>query len=272
VPVILIGLLAGKPPAMEVQGSIDNGAGDAAPGDPALNGVANMIVAWTFYAELVGAATRRGWQPGILLSVLVPGWERNNDSVRFRMPASPALPRIPAGSLGATYLAAIDSILVLSALPAHQADVRRAADSLRARRARGSHLFASSCVHYGLEEIPRDTVASPFRGVDWRWSVDQKLRERGARPGDTMLWFGYAGYDCPNVAVSREFSEAGLGVVLVSNLDAPPAPDLLAYVPLVWRSPDAVVPLPFRPGGVAPVSSVELALHYLWIRRLTAAP
>ena len=96
---------------------------------------------------------------------------------------------------------------------------------------------------------------------------------RASTRGDVMEWFGYGGYDCPNADVSRTFEDLGLRVVLAS--DHPPASppsNVIAEIPLPWQLPDGIVPLPFAPKRMAPVSSVDMALHYIWLRRLLATP
>jgi hypothetical protein len=65
----------------------------------------------------------------------------------------------------------------------------------------------------------------------------------------------------------------GMRVVVVS--DDPPADppaNVIGEIRLPWQLPDGVVPLPFAPSRMAPISSVDMALHYLWFRRLLAPP
>ncbi len=247
---------------------LDNGAPNGDRVHAAINGIANMIVAWTWYAELVSAATRDGWWTGTYLTVLQPGATQHNAAVQFRMPTPPPSV-VAAGTLGTAYLDALDRMLASSESRAHQRAVGAAADSLRALAADGHRLFVASCGHYLQDELQRDTLATPFRPVDWRWDVAGKLRSRGASAGDGMLWFGYGGYDCPNVDVAGSFLAADLRVVLVTDRPLKESPrGLVAQVPLAWQMPDARAPLPFPPGSVAPTASVEMAVHYLWLRRL----
>lgn len=271
-PVVTIGSAAERPTLRVGQRVLDNGAPDGSRSYAAINGIANIIVGWTLYAEFVAAATREGWQPGSYLSVMAPGAEGYNGGVHFRMFSAPEPPRVAAGVLGAAYLDAIDSILVADAAAAHQALVRRSVDSLRARRARGGQLLVATCGHYLSDELPRDSIGSPFRHVEWRWDIAGKLREREARPGDAMLWFGYAKYDCPNVEVADVFQQAGLGVVILSRELAPSRPNVMVHLPMHFAPLDASVKVPFPPGDIGATASVELALHYLWIKRLVATP
>jgi|CXWL01.1.fsa_nt_gi hypothetical protein len=267
-PVITIGSAADRPGIPVGRRFLDNGApsGDRALGG--LNGIANMIVAWTWYAEVVAAATRDGWWTGSYLTVLQPGATQHNAAVQFRMPTPPPTV-VAAGTLGTAYLDAVDALLATTSVASHRASVTRAADSLRARRKDGGRLFVATCGHYLQESIQSDTIASPFRPLDWRWDVAGKLRAAGASPGDGMLWFGYGGYDCPNVEVAAAFRSAGLRVVVVTDRTTTDAlPGVAFDVPLAWRMPDAGAPLPFPPGAVAPTASVAMAVHYLWLNRL----
>lgn len=266
--VITFGSVADRPSISVGRRVLDNGApnGDRALGE--LNNIANMVVAWAWYAELVAAATRDGWWTGTNLSVISPGATQHNASVRFVMPTPPPSV-IPAGKLGGAYLDAIDALLATDDSPAHRALVARAADTLRARRRDGATLFVASCAHYLQEEIQRDTVATPFRPLDWRWDVAGKLRARGAAAGDGMLWFGYGGYDCPKVEVAGPFAEVGVRVVAVTDQMPKEVPSNVAlHLPMGWRLPDAGAPIPFPPGSVAPTASVDMAVHYLWLKRL----
>ncbi len=267
--VFTIGSAADRPARMTGDRLIDNGAPSASSDYADINGVANLIAAWTFYAEVVAAATRDGWQPGIYRSDAVAGGTAHNRQVRFRMPTTRPVPPLPAGQLGAAYLAAIDSLLDRALVPEHQAEVTQMADSLRRWRASGARLYAASCGHYLLEELPHQNGHSPFIGIDWRWDVPAHLTSAGVRPGDAILWFGYAGYDCPHAEVATPFADAGLKVALVSDRlgDVLP-PEVRTRVELTWPPTDAVAPIPFAPSYVAPASSIDMALHYLWIRRL----
>jgi hypothetical protein len=269
--VFTVGSAAGRPTLPIGDRLIDNGAPSGSAEFSDINGIANLIASWTFYAEVVGAATRRGWQPGIYLSDATPGSRGHNEMVHFRMPTGKPVPIVPKGQIGAAYLAAIDSLLDRASQPQHLAEVERAADSLRRWRKEGSRLFASSCGHFLLEELPRLTEHSPFKGIDWRWDVGAHLRDAGTKAGDGMLWFGYAGYNCPHADVADPFAAAGLRVIVVSDrLSDILPPEVRSSVTLSWPRTDAVAPIPFAPGFVAPTSSIDMGLHYLWFRRLLA--
>ncbi|HEX3927929.1 MAG TPA: hypothetical protein VHW65_08020 [Gemmatimonadales bacterium] len=274
-PVFVLGSKAGKPGLSVGHWLLDNGAPSGGADQADINDAANVIVMWVLYSEIVAAATRHGWEPGIYLSVLMPFAERNNNAIQFRMPAgSVPVPAIPAGQLGAAYLTSIDSLLAVETSGEHQAAVRVAADQLRAQRAAGAHLFVATCTHYLQESIHRDSVAGPFRPVDLRWDPAAKLQQYGAKPGDVLVWFSYGSYDCPNIEVAQAFSDAGLKVLPVGET-APPGNTqgtLLQRLPLAWRLPDAIVRIPFDPQWVAPSSSVDQMVNYFWLKRLVGTP
>lgn len=271
-PAVVFGPGAGRPALTIGRRFIDDGGpGGTEPPATAITNVANIIAIWTFYAEFVAAATREGWQPGIFVTDLAAGSKAHNDAVKFRM-AGPKPPVIAAGVLGAQYLAGIDSLLVTLQRPAHQALVQRAAETLRSARSKGSTLLVASCGHYLLDELARDTLATPFRHVEWRWDFAARLRERGAKAGDAMLWFGFGGYDCPHVAVTVPFAEAKLQVVTLTGPTAPPPGKVALHLPAHWRIPDGIVKIPFAPGVLGPTSSVEMGIHYLWLKRLVGKP
>ena len=272
-PVVVIGPASGRPDnLLGAAPFIDNGAPDGHIANASLNGVANLAAGWRLYAELVSAATRAGWRPGVLRSVLVAGADTFNASIRFRMPDAAPDP-ITAGTLGSAYLDAVDSILRLAADPGHRATMDSTAARLRELRQSGRRIFAGSCGHYLMEEIPRDAMISKtFAALPG----DRRPVQSGApfsSRGDAIIWFGYGGYDCPNATVADSFHTLGPQVVLVSDRPATDhRADLLAEILLPWQLPDGAIPLPFPPGLFAPLSSVDMAVHYVWLRRLLGSP
>jgi hypothetical protein len=74
-----------------------------------------------------------------------------------------------------------------------------------------------------------------------------------------------------SIVETVERGAQGLDVVLITSEPPVLTPDeIVAEIPLRWRIPDAVAAIPFAPGSAAPISSVEMALHYLWLRHLVA--
>lgn len=164
--------------------------------------------------------------------------------------------------------------MTLAARPQHQAIVQRAGDSLRALRAAGHRLFVAGCADYLSAYVLTDTAASPFKAWNGRdGAAPDGLQARGVRANDGVLWFGYTGYDCPHVQPSQPLQDAGTRVVVVSDhlADRLP-PNVMVAVPLDWQLPERIGKVPFNPEGVGSASSVDAALHYLWLRRLVVAP
>ena len=272
-PVLVIGPASGRPVAL-LNGApfVDNGAPNGNRANASINGIANIIVGWTLYSEIVSAATRAGWQPGVLLSVLMPGATAHNARATFRMLGTTPAP-IAAGVLGGEYLNAIDSILALAAAPEHVTLMDTLAARVRSLRGGGATLYAGSCGHYLMEEIPYDAATSSVFSVLPTTGGPPGSTSRTPKRDDVMIWFGYGGYDCPNAKVSGSFHDLGLKVVIVSD-DPPanPSGNVLAEIHLPWQLPDGIIPLPFAPGRMAPVSSIDMAMHYVWLRRLLTAP
>lgn len=275
-PVILIASDSGKPTMPLGKWFIDNGATNGGRESSQLNGVANDLAAWTLFAEYVGAAMRRHWQPGILLSHLAANADERNTRLAFLGPMSAVAAETPppvAGRLGSEYLSYVESLLASASTPAHQAMVGRAADSLRAWRASGSHLYVAACANYLQQEILTDTIASPFRPANGRWDAVQPLLSRGAKANDGVVWFGYAGYDCPHVVVMQGFADEHFRVVLVSDqipVDLPA--NVRVPVRLDWHLPEHATHVSFNADGASSGSSIDATLHYLWLRRLVSAP
>lgn len=273
-PVIVLGSTAGKPDLATLRHLVPNGAPDGSRANAVINEVANLIAAWTFYVEFVASATRRDWQPGILVSIAVPNADDSNSRVRFRMPVrgGEVLP-IAAGQLGNQYLDRIDSLLTLAARPPHQALMQRAADSLRAVRAAGHRLFVGACGNYLQRGVVADSIGSPFRPVLAQYEVVPPMLQRGARAGDAILWFGYYGYDCPHLQASGPLEEAKFKVLVVTdNFPAKFPANVMVAVPLGWHLPEQIANVPFNGEGAGSASSVDALIHYLWLKRLVGLP
>lgn len=274
-PVIVVGSSADKPAFSTLRWLISNGAPDGSRANAAINGVANLIATWTLYVEFVASATRHHWRPGIYVSILTPDADDSNYRVHFRVPEGPApVAPIAAEELGTQYLNRIDSLLTLAAHPQHRAIVQRAADSLRTLRVAGHRLFVAGCADYLHSYVLTDTSASPFKPWNaYDGVAPDALQARGARVNDGVLWFGYTGYDCPHLQPSQPFQDAGMRVVVVSDhLANRLPPNVMVAVPLDWQLPEHIAQVPFNPEGAGSASSVDAMLHYLWIRRLVAAP
>lgn len=197
-----------------------------------------------------------------------------NSKIHFPTPPErTAVVAIPAGRLGALYLDRIDSLLTAYAKPAYQATMQRAADSLRAVRTAGHHLFVSACAHYLQSSLLGDSLRTPFRPVYAHWDVAPQVIARGGRPGDAILWFGYDGYDCPHIAAAAPLQDAGFKVVLAAG--NPPARmpgNVMVTIPFLAKTPEHIANVLFNPEGVGSATSVDAMIHYLWLKRLVGAP
>ncbi len=235
-------------------------------------GLANAVVAWTLVAEMVAAASRDGWHPGVLLSAVAPGFEAVNNGISWRNNDTIAGHRIPAGQLGTAYLDELDRILVAAGSSQRVTAVERAATALKSVIERGGKVYMASCMQWLSEELPRDSRArGAVRGFDWRWDTE-KILGNLTTPADAVVWFGYGGTDCPHSQPSGVFRRLKRATVVVAGPEtAKPEPDFL-WIPQAWRLPDAAAPLPFSPGRIGPVADIEAGITWLWLKRLLAQP
>lgn len=269
---IVIGSTAGAPSFAVGQLRLDNGAPDGSPAGAMESALANNIVAWTFVSELVAAATRNGWHPGILLSALVSGSDAANGGLKWRMIDTLAIHRIPAGQLGRAYLDQVDRAMQVAGSPARVAVVDRVASALQSVVSHGGRVYMASCMHWLSEELPRDSVLKgPVRGFDWRWDPERILRDL-TRPSDAIVWFGYGGTDCPHAQPAAVFRQLQRPTAVVAGpVTARAEPDFL-WIPQSWRLPDAAAPIPFPPGAMGPVATIEAGVTWLWLKRLLTPP
>lgn len=269
---IVIGSDAGAPPMKIGQARLDNGAPDGTAAHSIETALANNVVAWTFVAELVAAASRKGWHPGVLRTSLMSDADALNAGLQWHTRDSAVAHRIPAGKLGSAYLDEIDRVLQLAGSPPRVAAVTRVATALRSVVAQGGKVYLGSCMHWLIEELPRDSLAKgPLRGFDWRWDPEANI-SRSTTAKDALVWFGYGGTDCPHAQVAAIFRQLKRPTAVVAGPEtARPEADFL-WIPQAWRLPDAAAPLPFPPGSIGPLSTIEAGVTWLWLKRLISQP
>jgi hypothetical protein len=267
---IVIGSTTGAPSFAVGQKRLDNGAPDGAASRSSETALANNIVAWTFVSELVAAASRKGWHPGVLLTSLMPGSESANSGIKWRVNDSAVSHQIPAGKLGSAYLDEADRVMQAAGGPARVVAVTRVATALKSVISHGGKVYMASCMHWLSEELPRDSlVKGGVRGFDWRWDTEKIITDL-TTPNDALVWFGYGGTDCPHSQPAALFRQLKRPTAVVAGPEtAKPEPDFL-WIPQAWRLPDAAAPLPFAPGSVGPVATMEAGVTWLWLRRLLA--
>jgi hypothetical protein len=202
----------------------------------------------------------------------MPDADAANSGIRWRVNDSIAAHQIPAGRLGTAYLDELDRVLQAAGSPARSVAVTRVATALRSVIDHGGKVYMGSCMHWLSEELPRDSILhGGVRGFDWRWDTERILGDL-TTPNDAVVWFGYGGTDCPHIQPSTLFRQLKRATAVVAGPEsAKPEPDFL-WIPQAWRLPDAAAPLPFAPGAMGPVSTVEAGITWLWLRRLLARP
>ncbi len=266
--IVLFASRAGMPQDVRADYLIDNGAATGNDEEGPLNALANCVNGWLWCCEYVGALTRRGQCPGILMSALVEGADQHNQQLQTpkgrhwlgecQIPVEP-------GYLAGAYLRRVDEMLEALAGKRIQGQIGKAADIIAERIAAGRPVLVSSCTHVLLFEIFLNNRCpwKPFYVV-WR---AQTAIPQNVKQGDLLVWFGFRGLSTPYEDYGKYIRESGADLITCYM------PDSNAASPLVhidqYRSPwDAEVNVPCPPGQMAPISGINQGLLY---RMLDAA-
>ena len=269
----------GMPADLPVDFLIDNGAADGTADEAAMNQIINMTSGWIWSCELTAALTRLGHRPGILKGMTLPGSTAHNaeyQNTNRRPKLYPCDTPIPAGQLAEAYLFAMEQEIAGLAGDEIQDQIARAADLSAAHIKAGKELWATSFTHVLDGEVFANNKSPirAFRGIscgpNGEFFIDN-LNE------DTLLlffgewtlnlpWRDYleliraTGTDyIPSYRPINEPMEPceGDDVFYDTNTD-----DALMVLEQHWPYENAVVPIPFAPGKMAPVSGVYVCLMY----------
>jgi hypothetical protein len=263
-----------RPPDFPSDWWIDNGATDASIEQGPMNSLANITAYWVWCCEYSAALTRRGKHPGILLGMWLPSAEAHNseaarpENVTKLYDCTTA---IPPGQLGNAYLQAAEKA-ARSAFDADtQADVEAAAAIIlrfiREKKTVGvcatAH-YASGDIGYGIK-----SPFKPFHVIDRPKSVKENLKK-----DDLLLFLTDWQLNCPWFKYVDMVRGAKVHYIAwlhrsVQDSDEP-YDDALARIRLDFTPGDAAVPVPFPPGKMAPVSSIEIALIYRCLDQMVA--
>lgn len=149
--------------------------------------IANMVVLWTWTAELVTACTRQGKMPTMYMSASIPGGMDRNNKLAGKRFHDTCPPPIPAGQLGRAYLDALRADL--QAVHDHEMDkIKEAARlaNLARKEGRGAYTFwhGHSLIHAG--ETPYDPGFLINLNKDWMTARTEVLKSN-----DFLLVIGY---------------------------------------------------------------------------------
>ncbi len=283
--ILLFASQAGRPDDLEVDFFIDNGASSGGEQDAAVNSIANALNGWLWVCEYTAALTRQGRHPGILQSITTAGSRAHNrvyQDRRTRHHTYPIAVRVPAGDLARIYLRRVERMLrdLSGAETADQLET--AARIIADRIKKGGKVFVSTNTHIMLSEMDKNNK-TPWTALNTLRRMEDVLQKH-TQPGDLFFWLGFNGVsiwsyprdDAPSqlyIDYDRPLREAGLDLIVCCAHD-PLHPDnngqgALAHIEQNWEFGDAVVPVPFPPGRIAPVSGLYQGLLYRMLDEMT---
>jgi hypothetical protein len=273
---ILFASKAGMPADIKVTALIDNGASSGAKDEAPVNALANIMNVWLWTCEYTAAMSRQGKYPGILMSIMLPGAEDYDKKIQApegRNFIGDTKAAIPAGQLAEIYLKRVDSLMATLASEGTQSQIDCAADVITRKLAEGKTVGVATCTHLLMSEIfeNRKTPMKPFNAV---WQAKDAFG-KNLKAGDAVLWFGYIGVRTPYEDYATPMRATGAEMITsyVTDLKNPEnnETDAACQLPQHWNMPDAEVPLPFPPGNMAPVSSLDQGLLYRMLEDEVAA-
>lgn len=283
--ILLFASRAGRPEDLEVDFFIDNGASTGGEQDAAGNSIANALNGWLWVCEYTAALTRQGRHPGILQSITTAGSHAHNriyQNRRTRHHTYPFAVRIPAGDLARIYLRRVDRMLRDLSGEATSDSLETAARIMADRLQKGGKVFVSTNTHIMLSEMDKNNK-TPWTALNTLRRMDDVLK-KNTHPGDLFFWLGFNGVsiwsyprdDAPSqlyIDYDRPLREAGLDLIVCCARD-PLHPDnngqgALAHIEQNWEFGDAVVPVPFPPGRIAPISGLYQGLLYRMLDEMT---
>jgi uncharacterized phosphosugar-binding protein len=263
---------AGAPADAPIDVLIDNGAAGGGRDEAALNQIVNITNGWLWQCELTAALTRRGYRPGIIEGMTLPGSTAHNKQYQLKPRALYAWDKpIAAGEMANAYLRGLQSTIADLDSGPRLRQLHRAADMAVERLHAGHNVWVSSFTH-ALESEEGLDITSPMKAFD----SDTKSFTRNLKKGDLLFWFGewtvntvtldyvdvirQTGADyIPSYRPTREPMEptAAGKVFYDQRLEG-----ALMVLEQRWPYENAVVDTPFPPGKMAPVSGVYVSLLY----------
>jgi uncharacterized phosphosugar-binding protein len=277
--VVVFGSKAGMPEGYTADVVIDNFAPNGSEDEAAVNAMVNAANGWIFQAELTSALTRRGFYPGILKGMTLPGSTAHNHQFqKGKAELYPTETAIPAGKLGTQYLDELEKCLKDLYTPECQAQLDKAAGLAVERIKAGKTVWMSSFTHVLDGEVFFDNYAptKAFRGISHQGG---KTFTKNMQKGDLLFWFGEwtlnmpwtdylaiirsTGADyIPSVRLGKEpFEPMGTEKETAQYYDLK-TPDALMVLEQKWPMEASVVDVPFEPRKIAPVTGVYVMLMY----------
>jgi len=280
--IIIFGSKHGTPAVVPFDFLIDNGAKGGSEEEAALNQIVNITNSWIWCTELTAALTRRGYHPGIPKGMPVPGAAAHNKMYQREDGAStlyPCATPIPAGSLATAYLEQVERELTNLEGKAMQDQLARAAEYAVAHLNAGNKVWVSSNTHVldGEVLVDNNSPFSGFRGISGVLNDEKGLRfDADIQAGDLLFFFGEWSLNLPWLDYLKLIRQTGADYIPSYRLSTEPTEmyegpssfrdqnidDALMLLEQHWPFENAVAPIPFAPGKMAPISGIYVCLLY----------
>lgn len=266
--IVMFASRAGMPEDLEVDHLIDNHAATGGSAEAADNAIANALNSWLWVCEYSAALTRRGKHPAVLVTIMLASGDAYDSRIQRgnRAVLGDCDTPVPPGRLAREYLAEVDAMLRSMDGPHVRRQVEHAADVIARQLDAGRAVRVATITHILGHELFQDrrTAMQPFEA---RGNFEENLATN-VKPGDVLVWLVYRGMS----SAYRDYAGPirGTGARLITSYardpsEASQAPEAEAHIDQSWRSPDAVVSVPFPPGRIGPLSGINLALIYRWL-------
>ena len=285
---VVFGSKNGMPEGLPIDIFIDNGAKGGSEQEAAVNQIVNITCGWIYNCELTAALTRLGQYPAILRGMPVPGAQAHNKIYQSSDGPSKLYPcdtPIPAGSLAKIYLEQVERELANLESKPMQDQIARAADIAVEHLKAGKTVWASSFTHVLDGEVLVDNISpiKAFRGISC--GANGETFTNNLKKGDLLFYFGEWSLNLPWRDYLKIIRGTGadfipgyrVGVEPTEPYEGPAnfydqkLDDAQMVLEQQWPFENAVVPIPFPPGKMAPISGVYVCLQYRMLDEMIAA-
>jgi len=274
---IVFGSKNGMPADLPIDTLVDNGAKDGSENEAAMNQLINSTASWLWCCDLTAALTRQGKAPAILKGMMLPGATEHNKTYQHNAPTLyPCDTPVPAGKLSTIYLKAIDKELADLESSASRKQIAQAAKFAVEHLNAGHAVWSISPTHILNGEVAWN-LKSPMQGFiipDEGW---EQAIQNHVKPGDLLFFFGEWSLNLPWTDYLAGIRNAKVDYIVsyrtpVEAMEPFPdakvdsydfkTPDALMVLEQHWPFENAVAPIPFAPGKMAPVSGVYVGLQF----------
>jgi len=273
--VTIIGSRMSRPRDLGADFFIDNGAPSGAARYGRINVLSNVTLGWMWCCEYAAAMSRKSKFPAILQSICIKGGEDYDEKIQTpagRRSVVDCPKAIPAGELSKLYLTRVMTLTKDLASDHVQGQVKKAADVIADRLAKGGRVGMVGMGHIILEEVKVEnkTPWLGFRAV----GISNMSIKAYLRPSELLVWMSYNGMNTIYEDYAKNIADAKVDLITCYAPDpewAKNPPPTLAHIDQSWKLPDAEVPIPVFPNFMAPVSGINVTLLLRMLDDETAA-